>query len=266
MTYTAQGAPAVNLLYPGISGAGISNNATTPNTSLDISAGIMRDQSDTFDINLGNVGGVYANISANATTTIDATKTGVNGLDTGTLGASSLYSVYAIGDYLGFNQAAAVISLNAVSTGPVLPKGYNIYRLIGYIRTDGSSHFLLGYWYGAGNARSFAYAAPFQVGSSLTATAKTTISLSNVVPNESGLQVVVNASITPATAGNSLTLYPYNAASSQAIITGQVSAVAMRQQTIITALLNSGVAALSYTVSNGSDSGNVFVYGYFYTV
>jgi len=266
MTYTSQSSPAINLLYPGISGAIISNDATTPNTKLVVSAGIMRDQSDTYDINLGNAGGVYSNIAADAITTIDSSVVGLNGIDTGVLQASKIYYVYAISDATNFNLPGAMISLSSPAENPILPAGYNIYRHIGFIHTDNSVHFLSGYWYGTGNARNFAYETPRQVGSSLNSTTKATIALAGTVPDQVNLQAIINASITPATAGNVLTIYPYDAIGSQRIVTGQVSTVSISDQFIVTVLLNSGSAALSYTVSNASDSANVFVYGYFYTV
>jgi hypothetical protein len=72
----------------------ITNNATTPNTKFDISAGICRDSTDTYDINLGNFNNFQNGQTANSSTTVDATVNGVNGLDTGSLAASSVYKVY----------------------------------------------------------------------------------------------------------------------------------------------------------------------------
>src|SRR6266436_2300941 len=57
-----------------INGMSISNNATTPNTKVDVGAGMCRDNSDVFYMNLGNFNGfLNGSITANSSTTIDAT-------------------------------------------------------------------------------------------------------------------------------------------------------------------------------------------------
>ena len=266
MSYTPQSVPAVNAIYPAIVGAVISNDLVTPNTEFNVSAGLMRDQSDTYDINLGNYGGQSSYLTPNAVTKLNATLTGPGGLDTGSLGASKLYYVYVIADSSLNKIPNLLLSLNSPTTSPVMPFGYDIYRVIGYIKTDASSNFLGAYWYGTSNERKMAYKEPFQVGSSLNSTTKATISLDGVVPPEENLQVIVNATLTPNAASNTATFFPYNATSSQKLIIGQVASVNITEQFVITALLNAGVPALSYTVSAASDALNVFVYGFEYTI
>ena len=56
----------------------ISNDATTPNTILDISAGICRDQSDTYDLNIGNYDALQQQPAANSVTKINAAVNGIN--------------------------------------------------------------------------------------------------------------------------------------------------------------------------------------------
>lgn len=266
MTYIPQSTPAVNAIYPAITGAVISNDATTPNTALNVSAGLMRDQTDTYDINIGNFGGDSSYLTPNTPTKLNATLVGPGGIDTGALQASKLYYIYVIGDSSLNKIPSLLLSLSSPTVSPTMPFGYDIYRMIGYIKTDASSHFLPGYWYGTNNERKFAYATPFQVGSALNATAKATISLGNVVPPEQNLQVIINATLIPNAASNVATFYPYNAASSQKTIIGQVATVNITDQFTITTLLNAGVPALSYTVSAGTDSLNVFVFGFEYTI
>ena len=67
-----------------LAGLGLSNDATTPNTKIDVAAGVCAD--DTNALMLSLAAGV-----------IDCTMTGVNGLDAGALATGSTYhSVYAI--------------------------------------------------------------------------------------------------------------------------------------------------------------------------
>src|SRR3990167_3439050 len=88
----------------------VSNNATTPNTKLDIAAGICRDSTNTYDINLGNYLDMLASGTANSSTTLDAGTTGVDGLDTGTLGATKIYYVYVISDPVSGNATGTILS------------------------------------------------------------------------------------------------------------------------------------------------------------
>jgi hypothetical protein len=185
----------------------ITNNATTPNTKFDISAGICRDSTDTYDINLGNFNNFQNGQTANSSTTVDATVNGVNGLDTGSLAASSVYKVYVIGDAVSANTTGVIISLAAPSTGPLMPFGYNTFRLIGYMFTDGSSHFLLGYNSGNNNARRFTYDAPratsVTAGTSATYAA---INLSTLVPLVDNIIVRFKADWTANAAADTLNM------------------------------------------------------------
>lgn len=265
--YTAQASPAVNLLYPGIAGAVVSNNATTPNTKVDVSAGIMRDQSDTFDINLGNVGGVYANVTANATTTIDTSVVGLNGIDTGVLQASKVYYIYAIADYRGFYLPGAIASLAAPSVGPLLPENYNIYRWVGFKVTDASVHFLPDYQYGEGNWRVFAFDAPQATAITAgNATSFTAVALTALVPAISNLPVMLATAFTPGAASRTLDLSPYGATGVAARITGQVTSVVVTTNSQVLARLNSGAPSVYYKVSNSGDAAAINVAGFSFTV
>jgi hypothetical protein len=63
---------------------------------------------------------------------IDTSTSGVNGLDTGSLSASTWYSVFAIRKADGTTDG--LISLS--STSPTLPSGYTFFVRTGWIRTD----------------------------------------------------------------------------------------------------------------------------------
>ena len=67
--------------------------------------------------------------------TIAGTTTGANALDTGTIAASTWYSVWVI--YNG-TTTAGLLSLSA--TAPTMPSGYTHKARVGWIRTDGTAN------------------------------------------------------------------------------------------------------------------------------
>lgn len=106
-----------------------SNNSVSPQTKLDIAftnCPAYNDAASEYDIQALGF-------------TIDAGTTGVNGLDTGALGASKLYYYYAIAN-ASTGAAGGLLSLSA--SAPTMPSGYTHKRLLGVAYTDGSSHFL----------------------------------------------------------------------------------------------------------------------------
>lgn len=136
--------PAVGLGYLYLQGMVMAFVGTTTFT---VSQGICRDSTNVNNISLG----LPANVAATQTgelpvpagsgiVTVDITTSGVGGLDTGTIAASTFYAVHVIGDSYG-NKASSVI-ISTSLTAPVLPSGYNMFRRIGMIKTDGSSHVL----------------------------------------------------------------------------------------------------------------------------
>lgn len=237
-----------------INGLGISNDATTPNTLLDIAPGSCMDVTGTYQL------------TSNANIVINAAVNGLNGLDTGTFAASKVYAVYMVWDPVTNQPNGAMISLSL--TAPLMPFGYSAYLLIGYAVTDASVHFLKGYWT-AGNtsARTFTYDAV--QATAITAghaTAYTNVNLITLVPNVNNTPVQVYSSYVPATAGNILSLQAGNATGAQAVVTGQVATVAVTTintilaQTVAISTVNSPV--VNYKETNASDAVALNVAGY----
>lgn len=251
-----------------INEAKISNDATTPNTVLDVSAGIMRDQSDTFDLNIGNYDQLNFGQAANSVTLINAAVKGINGIDTGTLAASTVYYVYVIADPVKGNQTGAMISLAAPSVGPLMPFGYSAYRHIGYAITDASSHFLLGYNAGNNNTRKFMYDAPISVGTTATEAAYTAINLTKFVPLVNNIPVYLNASIS-GTAGDTLSLQPGNAVAAAVVITAAVTSQVLQQQVMVLSQNTVISTVLSPTINyknSGTDTVAIAVGGFDYYI
>jgi hypothetical protein len=84
---------------------------------------------------LGNGSGSYV-VERSVSGSINTAATGAGGLDTGSLAASTWYSVWRIATTGG--TFAWLISLSA--TAPTMPSGYTLKARIGWIRTDGTAN------------------------------------------------------------------------------------------------------------------------------
>lgn len=103
-----------------------SRNSGTPTTKIDISVGAAMDEISQAGF-----------ITSSAVLTVDATTTGANGLDTGSLAIGTWYNVHAIGKTDG-----TVAGFMSTSLTPTLPSGYSLRRRIASVLTDGSAHFI----------------------------------------------------------------------------------------------------------------------------
>lgn len=108
-----------------LAGLGLSNNATTPNTKIDVAAGVCAD-------------GTNLQMLSVTASTIDCGTVGANGLDAGSLAGNTWYHVFAIGKADGTTALLASTSPGS----PALPAGYTLKRRIGSFLTDGSAHIL----------------------------------------------------------------------------------------------------------------------------
>lgn len=268
-TPQVQNDPIYTLPVLNINGLIVSNDATTPNTKLDISAGTARDTNNVMDIAVGASNANLAGSTIAAPLIIDATTTGANGLDTGSLAASTVYAIYVIADSRYYHTTAAIASL-ATSSAPQLPFGYDSYRLIGYWATDGSSHFVKAYQTGNGTARTLTYdaaiATAVTVGNSTTYAA---VSLALAVPPVVGTVVSIQSNFNPNAAGDVLSMQAYGGVGAQVAIFAPVAgatAHTVEIDNIVIAQLNSGVANFSYKVSAGADAVALFVAGFNYFV
>lgn len=108
-----------------LAGLGLSNNATTPNTKLDVAAGVCADSTNVQMLSM-------------TASTLDCGIAGANGLDVGSLANSTWYHVFAIGKTDGTTALLASTSLGL----PTLPATYTLKRRIGSFKTDGSGHIL----------------------------------------------------------------------------------------------------------------------------
>jgi hypothetical protein len=239
----------VNLGLTYINGLGISYGTTT---TLTIAPGQVRDVSNTFDIVVPSA------------LTLNAAIKGVNGLDTGTFAASTMYYIYAIFDVTNKLPSGCLMSLSA--TTPTMPAGYSNFIRIGCWVSNGSTNFSLMYQSGTGKGRYYQYDSAPTVLSAGTATTFTALSLANLVPSVTGIPIVLLINYTPATAGNSALIRPSGGTASTAgtVLTfdGAVAAVAQKGQVSTLTTIVSNLPKIDYLVANGSDSLTLTLMGF----
>ncbi len=235
-------------------GLKITNDGTTPDEIIDIATGSIMDST-----------GVYQ-ITTTAVISPDITDSGLNGLDTGTVAASTVYAVYLIADPVTQQATGAMFSLSL--TGPLMPYGYNAYALIGFVVTDGTSDILVGTWTaGNGSQRMFYYDAP--IATAVTAGAQTSytaVSLAAFVPAIQDTEVLVNYAFTPGAASRTLKMTPGNGVGDLVTITGQVTSVVVSNNVVVPAKVTSSVPEIDYKVSNGDSAVAINVAGYVFNI
>jgi hypothetical protein len=251
---TPSAVPFLLTKYMNIYSLPVTNNATTPNTKIDVGTGVCRDSSDTYDM-----------INA-ASVTINAANNGLNGLDTGSLAASTVYYVHLVSDPVSGNTTGAMISLSA--TAPLMPYGYSAFRVIGFMVTDGSVHFLKGYNSGDQNARRWTFDAP--KATSVTAGTSATyaaIDLSTIVPATiDNLPLLVQYNWTANAAADTLNLHGGNSTGDQLSAIAPVAGATAHTvgEGIVLSQLVAGVPTIEYKVSAvGGVAINVLGYEYF---
>lgn len=222
------------------------------NTTLSVAAGEYRDSTNSVDISLDSA------------VTVDIAVNGVNGLDTGSVAASTWYYLHLIADVTGNNATAAILSTS--KTAPYLPYGYGAFAFIGMVLTDGSSHFLDFKVVGDGNERTYYWKDSISVLSGGSSATFAAVDLSDGVPPIDRLPVILEASFTPAVAADACNIRPYNWGTTGLPITGVVAAKAQELQAEVLSLYDSvnGVNKIDYKVAaSGALSLSVAAFKYF---
>lgn len=148
------------------------------NTTLKVHSGYCMDDEVTM------------NIYADNELTIDSSINGLNGLDTGDLEASKIYYVYLLAPRLRRdNPTKAMISLSA--TAPVVPLDYSAKKIIGFVLTDSSTHFIPFKQIGESNKKEYFLHTPINILDEGAETSYTNIDLASYIPKIS-TEVKVN--------------------------------------------------------------------------
>ncbi len=217
-------------------------------TTLTLGAGRARNSTDQNDIIL------------DAAVTINGAANGANGLDIGSLANSTFYAVYALGDSLGFNPTAGIIS--ADTSAPLLPAGYDMYRRVGWVLTSGAAAFLLFWQYGNDKERMYYYDVGIAELTNGTSTTYAEIDLATSVP-PIATEVLFDIAYTPASATNLAVFVPFGSTATAGIIRfGYGVAAAQVGMALVPAGLDSSTPKVEYKVSNGSDDLDILVKGY----
>ena len=190
------------------------------NTTMFLGQGQARNSTDNNDILLNGNGA-----------TINVAVQGVNGIDQGTIAASTFYYVYAIGDSTamdatspGYVPTAGLISLSA--TNPALPGNYDMFRRIGTILTSGAGAILAFRQLRAQAYRKMWYDTAISVLAATAAAAFTAQSLAVAVP-PIATEVGFRADLFPNAAADFVELRPTGSASAAGYVkmSGDVAAV-----------------------------------------
>lgn len=286
MTNVVVGFPMVNAGSLYINGLGISPGTT--NVLVNVAAGAARDSTNQDDIVFGS--SVIINSAVN----------GANGLDTGsaTLANNTFYYVFAIGSSLSsgqeisniqavstmasgttilngtviaegtITQPSATVSnnpqpaglLSLSATAPTLPLGYDMFRRIGAVLTDGAGH-ILPFWQdnGAnGSGRKMWYDAPISVLAATAAAAFTAQSLAVAVPAVAGASantdVQLQADLLPNAPANFVEIRPTGstAAAGNVKMSGPVAAVHEFGQLSAVAATSAGAMSIDWITDAAS--------------
>lgn len=167
---------AINDRYPKgyINGLGL---AYASGTTLTLKIGHTRDSTDAINIDL----------TTNATLST-ATTGAINGLDTGSIAASTMYAVYAV---TGASGQGSLASLSY--TSPSLPSGYSNFRYVGSFGTDSSKNIFSFFMVTTSNTRYVLYDTPIAnitAVSAGTATTFTGLSCSAFMPKTSTMAIL----------------------------------------------------------------------------
>lgn len=215
-------------------------------TTLSVGVGQCRDSNNVMDL------------VVSATLTINGAVNGANGLDTGSLAASTWYYIYVIGDSSAFNPAAALVSLSA--TAPTLPTGYDSFRMIGANVTNSSSQFTNFYQADGldSNVRTFWYDSMPTLFTG-NATSFTSTSVAAGIPPLAYTVGLFSVSYTGATAANTVNFRVTGSSATSGIpgVACSVATVVVLAEITSLTVVTSGSAKIDYKVTNGSDSVSV---------
>lgn len=269
-----QNDPIYLLPYLYISGLNISVASTTV---LAIAPGQARDSSDNIDMPVG-----FPNLQGNTVPAtqfqnfmpplfINSAVNGANGLDQGSLIATMDYAIYLIGDSRGYNPVAAILTLTS-NAFPLLPLGYDSYRLLGFVQTDGSVHFVASSTnpLNARNLRAYYLSPAVSVLSGGNATSFTAIDLSTPIPTTTSRDVIALLQVvfTPLAIGDTVQFRPTGEGTPQTAglvtIPGVAAGIAQTQYLQVICGVGSSKPEIDYKVSVSGDSVSVLVVGYAY--
>jgi len=236
--------PIANAGLKYVNGLEIAKNAAK---TISLASGAARDSSNTNDITLS------------AAVTINGEVVGANGVDAAAIAASSMYAVYVIGDSRKYEATAGLLSLNAST--PSLPAGYDMYRRVGWVLTDGTPNILQFWQHGSGQERQYYYDVGISELSGGSATSYTAIDLATSVP-PIATDVMLDIAYTANGATNKAEFLPFGSSTANGIVRfGCGVAAAQVGSACVPCRLDGSVPKIQYKVA-ASDALTLLVTGY----
>lgn len=246
------------------------NISVASTTVLAIAPGMCRDSTNNIDIEVG-----YQNLQGNALPAvqfqgyipgllINSAINGAGGLDTGSLAASTQYAVYIIADSSGYNPTAGIITLTS-NVLPLMPAGYDSFRLLGFMETYSNTTFNAGEYLPQNMVGALEYILqpPISVLSGGDATTYTAIDMSTPIPTTTLPNVIVTLLVTfiPAAAGDYVRFRPTGSSATVNVptIVGAQAGIAQSQYLVMIAGVGSSKPEIDYLVSSSSDAVSVSV-------
>ena len=263
-----QSDPIYSLPHLYINGLNISIANTT---TLAIAPGACRDSSNNIDIEVG-----YANLQGNVVPAtqfqgyipgllVNAAVNGLNGLDVGSLGASLQYALWLVADSRGYNPTGGILSLTS-NPLPLVPLGYDSFRLIGFCETYSDSTFV----YADHEPQNMVGALEYIIqppssalsGGNSTTFAAIDLTANGGIPTTTLPNVIVTLLVTfiPAAAGDAVTFRPTGQTSGAYwTITGLSAGIAQSQYLVMFAGVGSSKPEIDYKVTASGDAVSVSV-------
>ncbi len=255
-----------------LQGLQLSSSAPTGATAIIVAPGAARDSTNSIDMVVGlqnyfgidNPAAQYINYQPGLL--VNSLVNGVNGLDTGTIAASTQYAVYLIGDSRNYNNTAAVLSLTS-NIAPILPSGYDSYRLVGFWATDGSSNFVYATNkpQNIGGLQTYFHSPAISVLSGGNATSFTAIDLTtnSAIPTTTLENIIVTilVTFTPVAVGDVVTFRPTGSSATGNLwsITGTTAGIAQSAYIQMIAGVGSSKPEIDYKVTASGDAVSVSV-------
>lgn len=214
-------------------------------------------------------------------TVLNMATVGLNGIDTGAIGASKQYALYAIADSSGVNPSGFILSLSLTGafTAPspsTLGGSYDSFRLIGYYLSNSSSQLISQSVVGDGVMKDSIYVNGILVLNAGTSATLVSIDLSAAIPSIPAVtfsnnitQYNATVSFTPATSADYVIIVPasttatavttYNRISGVVAAKAQVNNMAL-QGSLVTGSPSTMQSA--YITSAASGSTSIWVQSY----
>ena len=265
--------PIVNLAIPlYISGLNVS---VASDTVIALAPGQARDNNDVLDMPVGYPnanGGVLpapSFLNCPQPIFINSAVVGANGLDQGVLVLSSNYIIYLIADSRGYKPVAGLLSLYS-NQYPLLPFGYDSFRIIGFASTDASNHFTQASVLNAAFEKAYFLQPAVSVLSGGNSTTFAAIDLSGAIPTTTDPFVIayLNVIFTPSAAGDVVQFRPTTSTATSGLVTivGQAAGIAQTECVAVMTGVGSSKPEVDYKVSVSGDAVSVLVEGYSVTL